>query len=67
MSVNDRRRAMLPAIAKVAIIGAATMNGFYIGMRSPEFSPSWMTGALLLNWAVLSLACMLGDRREDRD
>ena len=67
MSVNLRGRARLPAIAKVVIIGVASVNGFCIGMRSPEFSPSWITAALLLNWALLSLAGILGDRMGDRD
>ena len=67
MSFNDRKWARLPAIVKVLIIGVASMNGFYIGMRSPEFSPSWITAAILLNWALLSLAFILGGRRVDRD
>ena len=67
MSVNHRGRARLPAIAMVLIIGVASVNGFCIGMRSPEFSPLWITAALLLNWALLSLAGILGDRMGDRD
>ena len=67
MTVNDRRRARLPSIAKAAIIGTASVNGFYIGVKSPEFSPSWTTAALLLNWALLSLALIFGDRTVDRD
>ena len=51
----------------VLIIGVASVNGFCIGMRSPEFSPLWITAALLLNWALLSLAGILGDRMGDRD
>lgn len=36
MSVIDRKRARLPAIAKILIIGDASANGFCFGTRSPS-------------------------------
>ncbi|MXX91811.1 MAG: hypothetical protein F4213_21625 [Boseongicola sp. SB0677_bin_26] len=66
MSSTDRKWAKQPALAKVAIIGAASVNGYFIGTKMSGFSLLWMTLALLLNWAVLSVASILVERRGDQ-
>ena len=63
MSATGKKRTKLTALAKVAFIGVASMNGYYIGTKMSGFSPLWVTVALLLNWAALSLASILADWR----
>ena len=67
MSVTDRITAKVPTIAIIAIIGVATMNGYYIGIKSPGFAPLWITAALLLNWAALSLASIIMKKQRDHN
>ena len=66
MSINDRLKAVLPAITKVLLIGVASMNGYYIGIKTLDFSPLWISALLWLNWAMISLMYFLGEKWNDQ-
>ena len=67
ISINDRLKAVLPAITNVLIIGVASMNGYYIGIKTLDFNPLWIAALLWLNWTWLSLLYFLGEKWNDQN